>query len=76
MGLQYIRKLASIHFRNTTLILHDDEVWLKIGGDKGSDTFKFWVTPLVHARPDQHTLCTLLYKGEETRPNLEATLTK
>ena len=61
-------------FRKTPLLFHDEEVWLKIGGDSGGGSFKFWITPLVSANPDRITICTMIFTGEETWGNMEATL--
>ena len=57
-------------------MLHNNEVWLKVGGDYGGDTFKFWITPLVYDKPDQVTVCTMLFAAQETRVNLAAAIPK
>ncbi len=68
-----------VYFFSTNAIrYHNDEIWLKVGGDHGGNpsSFKFWVAPLATSTPnsDKSTLCTCIFHGYETRVNLEKTV--
>ncbi|XP_022108664.1 uncharacterized protein LOC110988954 isoform X2 [Acanthaster planci] len=53
-----------------------DEIWVKIGGDKGGGTFKqmIQIANVQHPNSLRHTIITNIFAAEDTRDNLKTGL--
>lgn len=54
----------------------EDEIWVKIGGDKGGGSFKmsFQVANISTPNPPENTIVFLMYEGPDSYANLSITL--
>ncbi len=67
--------------RNGSLTWHDNiipanEVWIKIGGDKGGDSFKmcFQIANTHHPNSKNNTVVFLCFEGNDSAANLRKVL--
>ena len=71
----------SPHNRSNKLTWHEglipqDEIWVKIGGDKGDGSFKvaFQVANLPCPNSTQHTVIFCVFEAPDTYPNVHTAL--
>jgi hypothetical protein len=69
LNILFILRKKEIHF-------HQNETWIKFGGDHGGESFKFWFAPLCTDKPnsEQCTVCVLVYRAKESVHNLEVSV--
>ncbi len=80
----YDKQQTCIHTTHSTNTLHwhpnipDDEIWLKIGGDKGGGSFKmnFQVVNVAHPNSPENTLYFCVFEASDTLTNLHIALDK
>ena len=59
-------------------VIPKDEVWLKIGGDKGGTSFKmnFQIVNVSHPNSLSNTIVFIVFEGSDSLVNLQCTLPK